>query len=686
MEIKELIEKSNYFLSKNSDEILVFEVVVLQEVIGSHSDLYYNKENPIITDFEYDKLLEKLEYVENKFHIDLKGSLNVGSEVKESTFEKVKHSRPMISLDNTYNEEDLKDFDERVKKIVNNEKLIVNSIGYTLEFKFDGLGVELIYKEGKLVQAITRGNGIEGEDITENVMQISNIPKIIDYKDDLEVRGEVVLPISSFNKLNEEALKNGTKIFANPRNAASGSLRTLDISVTKKRNLKFFAYDLANFDDFVKKEKIVVYYDVIKNLEKLGFEVSSYFKVCKSIEQVVKEIDNFGDTKKMIDFDIDGLVVKVNDISLWNTIGFTEHHPRYAIAYKFPAELVRTKILSIEHSVGRTGTITPVANLDPVNVGGVIVKRATLHNYDEVEKKGVLIGDWVFIKRAGEVIPEVVAPIVESRNGNEQNIDIPTSCPICGGKVAKDDEKVRYYCTNKLNCKAQIEGSLIYAVGKTGLNIDGLGEKQVISFLEKGFITDLVSIFSLKDKKEQLLDLEGYKEKSVSNLLDSIEKAKNQSLVFFLTALGIEGVGKKTAKTLSKIFTKKEDLLEFSMSIEDLLNLEDFGPETSSSVYEFFNDLDKKDLLKRLLEIIDIKFENKTVEGGRFAGKRFCITGSFPGYTRDQIIEMLEKEGGEFIGSVSKKLDFLIAGTEAGSKLKKAQDLGVRVVGLDDIL
>ncbi|MFA5916630.1 MAG: NAD-dependent DNA ligase LigA [Candidatus Gracilibacteria bacterium] len=743
MEIKELIEKSNKFINKDLESFTVSEIGDLQKLLKKHSDLYYNKENPVISDFEYDELFKKLVFLEDKFDIKTKATEKVGASVTESTFAKVRHSRPMISLDNTYNEEDLKDFNERVRKFVNNNIVISTSsvilgldpgisskvenlentkdskllkikaskdisissselidsgsspegqhsskklqLTYTLEFKFDGLGVELIYKNGKLIQAITRGNGVEGEDITENVMQISNIPKTINYVDDLEVRGEVVLPISSFNKLNAEALETGNKIFANPRNAASGSLRTIDTSVTKKRNLKFFAYDLANFEEFRIKEKKDTYFNVIKDLEKLGFEITSYFKVCNGIEEVIKEIDNFGDTKKTIDFDIDGLVLKVNNISLWNTIGFTEHHPRYAIAYKFPAELVRTQILSIEQSVGRTGTITPVANLMAVNVGGVIVRRATLHNYDEVEKKGVLIGDQVWIKRAGEVIPEVVAPIIESRNGDEIKIEIPLVCPICSGKVVRDDEKIRYYCTNKFQCKAQIEGSLIYSVGKTGLNIDGFGEKQVILFLKKGFINNLVSIFYLKDKKEEILKLEGFKEKSVSNLLEAIEKAKNQSIVSFLTALGIEGVGKKTAKTLAKIFEKKEDLFDFKYTFDDLLRLDDFGPETSESVLEYFTDDSNKETLKKLLEIIDIKFEKVNLEEGKFAGKRFCVTGSFDGYTRDQIIEVIEKEGGEFIGSVSKKLDFLIAGKDAGSKLKKANDLGVKVVGLEEV-
>lgn len=745
MELKQLIEKSNYYLSKNKDEILVFEINDLQKIIEEHSNLYYNKEAPVISDFEYDELFAKLRYAEEKFWVDLKETSKVWAILKESSFLKVAHSRPMISLDNTYNEDDLKDFDERVRKLakanfkwegerykgqvnkeLKNNKLdevnannnfnnsilsmewqyskikgrflptqewqklttdnwLLMTLNYTLEFKFDWLWIELIYKNWKLVQAITRWNWIEWEDITENVMQITNIPKTINYLDDLEVRGEVVMPISSFNKLNEEALQTWWKIFANPRNAASWSLRVLDTSITKKRNLKFFAYDLANFEEFRLKENKETYYYVIKDLESLGFEISSYFKICNGIDEVIKSIDNFWNTKKTIDFDIDWLVLKVNDISLWNTIGFTEHHPRYAIAYKFPAELVRTKIESIEHSVGRTGTITPVANLTPVNVGWVIVKRATLHNYDEVEKKWVMIWDQVWIKRAWEVIPEVVAPIVESRNGNEIIIKIPEVCPICGWKVLKDDDKVRYYCTNKFSCKAQVEWSIIYSVWKIWFNIDWLGEKQVILFLELWLIKNLVDVFYLKEKKEELLKLEWFKEKSISNLLEAIEKAKTQSIVSFLTALWIDWVGKKTAKVLSKIFEKKEDLLDFKYNINDLLKLEDFWPETSISVYEFFNDTEKKEFLKKLLEVITLKFEKK-VSGWRFAWKRFCITWSFENYSREEIIEMLEKEWWEFIWSVSKKLDFLIVWKEAWSKLKKAESLGVKIVGIDEII
>lgn len=691
MQLNILIEKSNYFLNKKLEKISLSEVKDLQEIIKNHSDLYYNNENSIISDFEYDKLLELLKSLEHKFWLSENQSSKVWAEILESTFEKVAHSRPMISLDNTYNEEDLCDFDERVKKLINSEEnqegINLNSqIAYAIEFKFDWLWVELIYKNWKLTQAITRWNGVVWEDVTQNVLQISNIPKIIKYKEDLEVRGEVVMPISSFKKLNKEALENWWKIFSNPRNASSWSLRILDTSVTKKRNLKFFAYDLANFEEFIEKEKKETYFNLILDLKELWFEISSYFKVCNWIDEVIKNIDNFWDTKKNIDFEIDWLVIKVNSIFLWNQIGFTEHHPRYAIAYKFPSELVRTKILSIEHSVWRTWSITPVANLEAVNVTWVIVKRATLHNYDELEKKWVMIWDQVWIKRAWEVIPEIVSAIPEVRNWDEISIEIPKICPVCSSIVKKDEWKVRYYCPNKFLCTAQLEWNLIYAVGKTWLNIDWLWERQIILFLKLWLIKNLIDVFDLEDKKDELLKLEWFKEKSVSNLLDSIKKARKQNLISFITALWIEWVWKKTAKVLSKVLHKKNELLDFRYSIEDLLKLEDFWPETSYSVFEFFNNQSEKQFLTKLLEKIEIIFESEKKVWWKFAWKRFCITWSFENYSREEIIEILEKDGGEFISSVSKKLDFLIAWKEAGSKLKKAQDLWVKVISLDEVL
>ncbi|RKW25151.1 NAD-dependent DNA ligase LigA [Candidatus Gracilibacteria bacterium] len=686
-----MLELSKKYLQKEEKDFSLKDLEKLQKLIKYHSDLYYNQQNPIISDYEYDLLFKKLQNLEKKFDIKDAETSKVGAEVIESSFEKVEHSRPMISLDNTYNEQDLVDFDERVKKNLMRENIFVKEVIYNLEFKFDGLGIELIYQEGLLVQAITRGNGIIGEDVTENIKQISNIPHQINYKDHLEVRGEVVMPISSFEKLNEESKNLGKKIFSNPRNAASGSVRMKDIKITKKRNLKFFAYDLANFNDFLKVQKLGKYSDVINSLHNLGFEISSYFKKFVGIKPLIDAIKYFGDEKKKIDFEIDGLVLKTDEIDFWEKIGWTEHHPRYAIAYKFPAEILTTKILSVEHSVGRTGTITPVANLEPINIGGVVVKRATLHNYDEVKNLGVKIGDTVFIKRAGEVIPKIISVVETDGRENFEEIKAPEFCPSCKTKVLKDEDKVRFYCPNSFDCPAQHVEKIIFAVGKQGLNIDGLGEKQVELFLELGLINSLASIFDLKNKKDEILALEGFGEKSFTNLINSIEEAKNIDLERFLTSLGIPGVGKKTSKTLKKLFKSKNDFLNFSYKLEDLEELKDIGEGIAKNIFEYFSNESHKRMLSELLEILNLEYykeESKNLDNsGFFAGKKACITGSFERngekISRDSLIDILEKNGGEFVSSVSKNTDFLLAGEKAGSKLEKAKKLGINVIDLD---
>lgn len=681
MKLKEIIEKGNKILSISEEDISREEAKYLQEIVAFHNKAYYEKEAPIVSDYEYDLLFKKLQYLEEKYNLEKRLTEKVGSTFLQSSFEKVAHSRPMISLDNTYNEAELWDFDIRVNRILKSQE----KFSYTLEFKFDWLGVELIYEEWKLLQAITRGNGIEWEDITENIMQIKNIPKKIKYTKKLEVRGEVVMPISSFESLNKEAKLAGEKVFANPRNAASGSLRVLDTSITAKRNLKFFAYDLANFQAFIQEEKKENYYEVIKDLERLWFEISSYFEICKNIEAVIKKIRDFWSLKEFLDFEIDGLVIKVNNIYLWEKIGFTEHHPRYAVAYKFPAEVGRTKILSVEHSVGRTGTITPVAHLEPIALGGVIVKRATLHNYDEVKELDVRIGDLIFIKRAGEVIPKIISVVKEAREGNWKDllpIFPPEFCPICKTKVKKDEGKVRYYCPNSHSCPAQKKESIAYGVGKQGFDIDGFWEKQVELFLEKGIIKNLADVFRIEEKEAEILALPWFQEKSVHNIIQAVKKAKNQKIETFLSAIAIPQVGKKTAKTLAQLFHSKDDILNFHATQEELEALEDIGPEIAHSVIHFFEE--KKDFLHDILSILDLQFSLKQKKEGIFLGKKMCITGSFEKYTRDELIEILEKNGGEFVSSVSSKTDYLLAWEKAWSKLKKAESAWVKILSIDD--
>ena len=554
-----MLNQSKKYLNTDLWDFSLQDTKKLQNLIKHHSNLYYNKEEPIISDYEYDELFNKLTILENKYNLESKQSDLVWADIWESTFEKVRHSRPMISLGNTYNEEDLNDFNDRVIKLITSsqpsplkkkeqEKLnyplpqergVRAEVSYILEFKFDWLGLELIYKNWKLTQAITRWNWVEGEDVTLNAMQIANIPKTIAYKKHLEVRGEVVMPISVFNDINEKAKKEGTKIFSNPRNSASWSLRMKDASVTKHRKLQFFAYDLANFDEFrtspptpllIGEGSIDEYYYIIKHIEKLWFDISSYFVKLNWIKEVIDSIKNFWDIKKTIDFEIDWLVLKVNDISLWKIIWFTEHHPRYAISYKFPAEVFTTKILSIDYQVGRTGTITPVANLEPVNMWWAIIKRATLHNFEEVDKLWVKIWDTVFIKRAWEVIPKIISVSV---SWYWDKITVPEKCPSCLTEIIKDDNKVRYYCPNNIDCPSKNHEKLTFAVGKWWFNIDWFWEKQVELFLKEGIIHNIVDIFKISEKSEEILELEWFQEKSVNNLITWIEKAKNADIATF---------------------------------------------------------------------------------------------------------------------------------------------------------
>ena len=683
-----MLEKSKEFLKKELDSFNLEDLKQLQELIKFHSDLYYNKQTPIISDKEYDDLLKRLEFLEDKFSIDDKVSISVWANLIESTFKKVKHSRPMISLDNTYNEDDLNDFDKRVKRLLRDE---IENLEYIIEFKFDGVGIEIIYKDGEFTQAITRWNGIEGEDVTENVRQIYSIPKTIDYKWNFEIRGEIVMPISSFKKLNEQNKKSLNKIFSNPRNAASGSIRMIDNRVTKERNLDFYGYDLANNYEFAKENGIKSYHELIKKIDDLWFKSSSYFEKCKNIREVIEKIKNIWDIKKSLDFEVDGLVIKLNNIALWDEVWNTEHHPRYAIAYKFPAEILTTKVLGVEHSIWRTGTITPVADLEPVNIWWVIVKRATLHNYDEIKSLWVKIWDNVFIKRAWEVIPKVVSVIEAERSGLEKSISVPKKCPSCRENIFKDEDKVRYYCANYSSCPAQIKERLIFAVWKQGFNIDWLWKRQIELFLNLWIITDLVSIFSLKDKRDEIIELEWFQEKSVNNLIDSIESSKTISISSFLNSLWIPWVWNKTAKILSRVINISDNhIFKWDGKVEDLEKLYDIWLETAKNIIDFFDDENNRKLVNDLISILNIEysssFSSDLFKDSFFFWKKVCITWSFDGYKRDNLIKILEENGWEFISSVSKKTDFLLAWEKAGSKLEKANKLWVEVLSLSDFL
>lgn len=681
MDNKNIIVLSKKYIWLKEKDLKKQDLVLLQKIISYHSDLYYNQQNPIISDYEYDILFKKLKFLEEKYNIKDAFTQKVWSEIKESTFKKVPHTRPMISLDNTYNRDDLIDFDKSIKRILGlNFKVDIN---YCIEYKFDWLWIELIYEKWNFKQAITRWNWLEWEDVTENVRTIKNIPKTINYFDYLEVRWEVIMPISSFEKLNKEALNKKEKIFSNPRNAASWSLRLLDPSITEKRNLKFFAYDLWNFEEFRLKEQKNTYFEVIKDLKNFWFEVSSYFMTFKNIDLLIKEIEKF--KKPKLDFEIDWLVIKVNDINLWQEIGFTAHHPRYAIAYKFPTNILTTRILSVEHQVWKTWTITPVANLESINIWWVNIKRATLHNYDEIKKLDVKIWDYVFVKRAWEVIPKIVWVVKEERNWNEIEISIPKFCPSCNTLLKKDDYKVRLYCPNSDDCPRQIKQKLISSVWKNRLNINWLWKEQIELFWEKWFIKDLYDIFLLEHKKDKLLLLPWYKEKSVRNLFESIKKSKNQNIVNFLVALNINWVWEQASKELAKYITSNEKLLNFDMKQEELKNLKYIWEELSKNICDFFWDPKNQQLIKKLLSVITLNFKKETI-WWKYVWKKICITWSFDWYNRNDLINILEKEWWIFVSNVSKNTDFLLVWKNPWSKLEKASKLWINILTLKDFI
>lgn len=692
MQKLQAVELSHLFSKKEKHDFTNNDIETFQKLMSFHAKLYYNEDDPIIDDALYDALFSKLRDLEHKHDIHERFSSSVWVSLWQSSFLKVAHSRPMISLDNTYNAEDLRDFDTRLQKLLWYTKK--EKLSYMLEYKFDGLGIELVYKKWILTQAITRWDGIEGEDVTQNILSISNIPKKINSLWDIEIRGEVLMPISHFLLLNEQLKSSWKKIFANPRNAASGSVRLKDANITAQRKLLFYAYDLWDITQAIDIQKSVLwkssgnYDDVIHALEKLWFSISDYFPGFIWIEAVIEAIDDFSNNNKSFDFEIDGLVLKYNCIDYWQKIWYTAHHPRYAIAYKFPAQIATTKIVGVEHQVGRTGTITPVAHLKAVKLWWVVIERATLHNYDEIKKLDVSVWDTIFIKRAWEVIPKIISVAVHAQQ-EDSRILPPENCPSCQTQVCRDDDAVRYYCPNTYACPAQIQEKLIYAVGKNAFNIDGLGKAQIELFYALWYISHLHDIFLLHEKKQELLALPWYKEKSVSNLLSAIESAKKQDLWRFLVALSIPWVGKQAARELASVFHQKDDIVHFQYTHEYLTSLQDIWDKTADILIGFFADEKQKYVIERLFEHIEIIFPNtqKTLYAASpYFWKKICITGNFEWYSREQLIEELEIKWAIFSSSVSKNTDYLLCGEKAGSKKAKAQSLGIELLDIREII
>ena len=655
----------------------------LESILLEHNDAYYNKNQPIISDGEYDFLFDLNRKLGLLFpHLKSTSSVSdkVGADIVLSNREKIKHKIPMLSLSNCFGDDDLKNFLSRIKKFLSIEKLPE----IFCELKIDGLSFSATYENGILVKAATRGDGIHGEDITENIKTISGFPHKIDIDLDIfEVRGEVYMPKSEFIKLN--AKEGG---FANPRNAAAGSLRQLDASVTASRNLSYFIYSTGYISDkFTRSQS-----DDIARCKELGFIVNDLSVLSFNIDDIKKFYDKIAIIRENLDYEIDGLVYKVNNLSLQERLGFITRAPRFAIAHKFPAIIAKTKLLNITVQVGRTGALTPVAELEPVDIAGVIVSRATLHNYREIERKDIRIGDMVYLERAGDVIPKIREVDLKSRNSEYDKFKLPKSCPSCDSEIKYDEDDIIVRCGNSLNCPAQIFENLCHFVSRTAFNIDGLGKKQLELFIEKGFIKNAVDIFKLEENNAKSIvkieNLMGFGKKSAENLFTSIEVAKSIGLDKFIYALGIRHIGANNAsllanevKNISKLIELLENFAEYKEQIE---NIEGFGGKIVFALDEFSSNIDNMKLIYQLNDILYIKEQNNIAKNSELSGKNIVFTGSLELFSREEAKHRAQNLGMKVKNSVSAKTDFVVVGKDAGSKLKKASELGLKILSEEE--
>ena len=658
-------------------EDIKLQIDNLIDKINYHSDKYYNQDTPEISDFEYDMLMKeliKLEAENPEFKRVDSPSNRVGGMALDK-FDQVTHKNPMLSLSNAYSAEDLRDFDRRVREMTD------GNVEYVVEFKIDGLSVGITYENGEFKSAATRGNGIIGEDISKNAMTIKSVPLKIDDKREIIVRGEVYISKENFEKVNEYQEEHDLQIFANPRNLAAGSLRQLDSKLTAKRPLDIFVFNLENINEL---DGIDTHSDSLEYLKKLGFSVSENYKICKSIDEVIEFIEYWTENRGSLKFDIDGMVVKVNNIEQRNEMGFTAKSPRWAIAYKFPAERKKSKILDIEVEVGRTGTITPTAILEPVRLAGTSVSRATLHNEDFIREKDIKLFDHVIVQKAGDIIPQIVEVVKEDRTGDEKDFVMPSVCPECGEPTVRLEGEAAVKCIN-ISCPAQIRRGMIHFVSREAMDIDGMGESIITLFLKEGLIKDVSDIYYLK--KEQIVPLERMGEKSADNLIKAIEKSKSNDLWRLINGLGIRFVGVKGAKILASNFNSLDEIM--NADVERLQQLEEFGSIMSESVVKFFREEQNLAVIQKLKDAgVNTEAGEDKSEGipQLFEGMKIVLTGTLPTLKRNQAKEIIELRGGKATSSVSKSTTFVLAGEEAGSKLTKANDLGIKVIDEDMFL
>ena len=648
------------------------EISKLVSLLNKYSYDYYVEDNPQISDTEYDTLykqLEKLEKNHPEYILENSPTQRVGDRVLDE-FEKITHKVPMLSLSNTFSTEDLRDFDARISKLVPD-----HSVEYICELKIDGLAISIKYENGRLASAATRGDGSVGEDVTENIKTIFSIPKVLKDNRTFEVRGEVYLPRKSFELLNSERESNNEVLFANPRNAAAGSLRQLDSKITAKRRLSAFIYSIVGDESIVSQE------NALNTAKEYNLPVNPNFKLCKNIDEVIDYINYWTENKKNLPYDIDGIVIKVNSYSTQEEVGYTQKSPRWATAYKFPEEELATKLLDVELSVGRTGIITPVAILDPIVISGSTVSKASLHNKDIIDELDIHIGDMVVVKKAGEIIPKVVRVVRELRTEGSTKYTMPNTCPSCGQQTYIKENDPFTRCKNP-DCPDQNIRRIIHFASRDALNIEGLGDKVVTTLYEKGIIAHTIDLFSLE--REKLISLDRMGEKSVDNLLNAIENSKQNSLDKVIFALGILNVGKKAGKILAEKYLNLTNLM--NATLDELVNLDDVGQITAESILDYLSDENNIKFINDLIKVgMNPQYEVQEVNTDNiFAGKTVVLTGKLVELTRNEAKEYLEKYGAKVTGSVTSKTDLVIAGEKAGSKLAKAEQLGIRVINEEE--
>lgn len=654
----------------------------LVKELNEHNYKYYVLAQPEISDFEFDRKLDELAKLEKEYpeYLDPESpTIKVGGYITKE-FETVKHKWPMLSLGNTYNEQDLKDFDERVRKSIGND------FEYVCELKFDGLSISITYENGKLIRAVTRGDGTQGDDVSNNVKTIRSIPKTIkggSFPESFDIRGEIFMHRAAFEKLNNERIENNEVAFANPRNFASGTLKMQDSAVVAKRPLDCFLYFL-----YCDKNNFSTHWESLEAVKKWGFHVCEHTKLCKTIDHVLEFINYWDEHRFGLSYDIDGIVIKVNNFSQQQELGFTAKSPRWAISYKYKAQEVETILEKVTYQVGRTGAVTPVANLKPVLLAGTTVKRATLHNANEIKRLDLHLGDTVLVEKGGEIIPKIIAVNTGKRHLEALQVIYPDVCPECETKLIRKEGEAVHYCPNDEGCPPQIIGKIQHYIGRKAMNIDGLGDETIEAFYRRGFVKHISDLYTLYQNVDQLKQMDRFGEKSINNMLDGIEKSKSMPFEKVLFGLGIRYVGETVAKKLAAHFKNIDQLM--SASFEELIGVDEIGERIAESLIDYFKDPKHREQIEELRNH-GLQFESLhksiVLESNTFEGKTFIISGVFANYSRDELKDMIEANGGKILSSISPKLNYLVAGDNMGpAKLEKALKLEIPIISDEELI